>query len=113
MNYGYNGQSDGKLIHCFEIIDDKILITFLDDNIVEMPFTEDNKNVLLNMMIEQAEERNKSMASYYASEDKAKNKRLIVLDTICAFGNLFSLFSLLQVLFELLMHFYVAILAKN
>lgn len=58
MKYGYIGGNLGELVQNFKIKDDKIVITFLDGNKNEINLNEENKQKILNLMIDQAKYRN-------------------------------------------------------
>lgn len=61
MKFGYDGANLSELISYYKIIDDKIEITFLSYNKIEIPFAEENESKLLECMIEQAEKRNAAL----------------------------------------------------
>ena len=58
MKHGYDGANLEKIIKNYKIIDDKIIINFLDGGKYEIPLTKQNEIDLLNKMFDQATERN-------------------------------------------------------
>lgn len=39
MNYSYDNSKDNEIIKKYNIVDDKIIVTFLDDSSVEMDYS--------------------------------------------------------------------------
>lgn len=63
MKYGYIGIGvhESELIQNYEILDNKIIITYLDGSKKEEPFTKKNEKKLLCKMLKQAKDRSKSL----------------------------------------------------
>lgn len=76
MKYGYVGVGvkESELIQNYQIIDDKIIITYLDGSQKEKPFTKENEKKLLCEMLRQAIERSKSPELY--NTKKSRKDRL-------------------------------------
>ena len=81
MKNGYNNIDLAELIESYKAIDNKIIITFLDDSTYTIPLTEDNENKLLSKMLEQAQERSESSALEKAKAGRKKALREAVVQT--------------------------------
>ena len=57
MKYGYESADSQQIIKNYDIIDNKIIINFLDGASHEIPFIEENEISLLNQLLKQAYER--------------------------------------------------------
>lgn len=79
MKNGFNGMSDGQLISNFVESEGEYFIEFLDGAYYKVPISEDNKQSLINIMLNQATERNNSDAL-----KNAKTKRVKTIIAICA-----------------------------
>ena len=62
MNYGYEGANLSHIIKKYDIIDNKIVITFLDGHHREEPLTKQNEQKVLEEMLFQARDRSNSQA---------------------------------------------------
>ena len=60
MNFGYNGKNNNELIKKYAVVDNNIVITFLDDSQKTIPNTLENEKNIVNLMLSQAIERNSS-----------------------------------------------------
>ena len=76
MKFGYRGADLGELVSHYEISDDEIEVTFLDDSKANIPFTEENEIKLLEYMVEQAEER-RDNSKIYNVEGNLKRASII------------------------------------
>ena len=87
MKHGYEGADSGVLINNYKSNENKIVITFLDGNTYEIPFTKENEKELLNIMLGQAKEREKSNAMNDALK---KRKHLLISLAIVASSTIAS-----------------------
>lgn len=60
MKYEYENAINSEIIKSFEISNNKIHINYLDESNYDIPYSIDNERYLLEVMLEQAEERNDS-----------------------------------------------------
>lgn len=74
MNYNYKNYKDNEIVKRFDKMDDKIVITFLDDSLVVLDLNDENEKDALDLLLKQAIERDKSDAL-----ENAISKRTIYL----------------------------------
>lgn len=81
MKYGYKGVELKNLIGKYEhnVSNNTIKITFLDDSSYEVPFTEENEQLILDKMLEQAKARSESNALQNAIQKRRIDFPLIML----------------------------------
>lgn len=58
MKYGYNVTKKDGLIKCYNVVDDEIIIEFLDKSTYSVPYSVKNEQIVLNKMVEQAKTKN-------------------------------------------------------
>ncbi len=85
MKYGYDGINSSDLIGNYEILNDKIIIKYLDGSSSEIKYTKQDEIKLLNKMFNQAIARSNSYALYFA---KSKKRDAIFNEVLsfCALG---------------------------
>lgn len=81
MKYGYKGVELKDLIEKYEhnVSNNTIKITFLDDSSYEVPFTEENEQLILDKMLEQAKARSESEALQNAIQKRRIDFPLMML----------------------------------
>jgi len=72
MKYGYNGASERELIANYKIVDDKIVILYLDGYAEKIPYTKSNEDIIIAKMITQAEVRRDSEAERISNTNMKK-----------------------------------------
>ncbi len=75
MNYAYGSKKDCEIIKNFKIKDNQIVINFLDGSFYKVDNTDENLQKILNLMLEQAIDRNNADALNDAF--RAKNSALL------------------------------------
>lgn len=75
MKYAYEGAELEKLIQNYKIVDDRIIVTLFDGTNYKIPLTEENENTLLNLMLQQAQERSEKSP---VSDARFKKNQLLI-----------------------------------
>lgn len=72
MKYGYTGVESKDLIRKYEhnVSNNTIIITFLDDSSYEVPYNEESEQLILDKMLEQAQQRSESRALQNAMQKR-------------------------------------------
>lgn len=91
MNYGYENADLSKLIQKYEIIDNQIVITFLDGSNNNIALTKPNEESVLNEMLWQAFVRNNSTALDKAMEKRNENFRWMMMQAGFTLMNAFTI----------------------
>ncbi len=89
MKFGYYDNSENKdLIQNYEKQDNKIVITFLDGSNYEISLSKENEANLLNLMIEQAQDRSESDELYLVQQ---RRKKILMSSVVYTVLNLINI----------------------
>ena len=89
MKFGYYDNSENKdLIQNYEKQDNKIVITFLDGPNYEISLSKENEANLLNLMIEQAQDRSESDELYLVQQ---RRKKILMSSVVYTVLNLINI----------------------
>lgn len=86
MKHGYEGADLAQLINNYKINDGKIVITFLDGDTYEIPYSLENEKELLKKMLFQAKKRSSSGALRRAEEERDTARTGAIVSTACIGG---------------------------
>ena len=87
MKYGYEGVSLSDIVEEYHILNNRIVIKYLDGGIKSIEYTPENEQNTLNLMLEQAIRRNEL---YFYQNDKDIYEKSLTYES-CATSQLFTL----------------------
>lgn len=85
MKYGYSGADYSDLIKNYKVVDNKIVISYLDGSVYDMPYTRDNEKLLIEFMLEQAIDRSEA-TTLFRENCLVLGKSMLALSAVTSVG---------------------------
>ena len=84
MLYGYEGADNSDIIKNYSTNKGKIIINYLDGSTYEVPLTEENEKAILDVMLQEAKDRDESDALQNAKDKKMRSLLMLLPSITCA-----------------------------